>query len=331
MEALSSRAAVLPNFSTLAALGRRVRAQLVERKWGQFPISVARKVLQPLPDRAYLALGHLCYFGAWPDYANPRTFNEHIQEYMLRCRDPLLRVAADKVLCREYIASRVGAAYLVPMLGVWDRAEAVPLEDLQRPCVLKPSAASGLVLLLRPGDARAPAELRRILRGWLRRDYSRLHREWAYRDLPRRIIAETMLHDRSGENVPLDYKAYVIGGEVRFFQLDRGRFTNHTRNLYTRDWQLMPARWSLPNHAPDSAPAALAEMVALAEQLARPFEFLRVDFYQVDGRVYVGELTNYPGAGFERFIPHAYADAMGALWKRPGDSSRPAAQTASRN
>lgn len=287
--------------------------------------------MQPLPDRAYLTLGHLCYFGAWPDYANPRTFNEHIQEYMLRCRDPLLRVAADKVLCREYIASRAGASYLVPMLGVWDSAEAVPLEDLPRPCVLKPSAASGLVLFLRPGDPRSPADVRRILRGWLRRDYSRLHREWAYRGLPRRIIAETMLHDHSGENVPIDYKAYVIGGRVRFFHLDRGRFTNHTRNLYTRDWDLMPARWSLPNHAADPAPAALAEMVALAERLARPFEFLRVDFYQFDGRLHVGELTNYPGAGFEKFVPHAYADAMGALWKRPGDPSRPAAQTASRN
>jgi hypothetical protein len=319
MEALSGHRTMSPNFGTLVAYGRRLWVDLVKRDWRQVPISVARRLIDPLPDRVYLTLGHLFYFGRWPNYAEPRTINEHIQEYMMRCRDPLLRVAADKVACRDYVAAKAGAEYLVPMLGVWDSADEVPLETLARPCVLKPTASSGAVMILRPGDNIDPKEVRRVLRGWLKRDYSRLHREWCYAGLPRRLMAEEMVMDDSGETAPLDYKAYVIGGAVRYFHLDRGRFTHHTRNLYYPDWTLMPARWSLHGHPPDPAPPRLAEMVALAEHLARPFEFLRVDLFAVGSKIYVGELTNYPGAGFEKFIPGEYADIAGAYWKRRVD------------
>jgi hypothetical protein len=313
MEALSSRAS-WPGFATLISYGRRMWAECAH--WRKALVSLGRLLLRPMPDRVYLALGHLCYFGSWPNYANPRTFNEHIHEYMLRCRDPLLRVVADKVLCREYIKARVGPSYLVPMLGVWDSAEAVPLEELPRPCVLKPTSASGLVLLLKAADKRPPDELRRVLRGWLRRDYSLLHREWCYSGLPRRIIAETMLVEEATSAVPADYKAYVIGGAVRFFQVDRDRFAHHTRNIYAPNWATLPARWTLQKHASDPLPPQLSEMVRVAEELARPFEFLRVDFYVVGGKLYIGELTNYPGAGFEKFIPGAYANVIGAYWSR---------------
>jgi hypothetical protein len=319
MDTLSARTATRPASGTLAVHTRRIWERLAQRSWHLLPVSIGRLLIQPLPDRVYLTLGHLLYFGRWPNYRNPTTFNEHIQEYMLRCRDPLLQTAADKVACRDYIAQRVGSQYLVPLLGVWGSAEAVPLDTLPRPCVLKPSAASGAVLLLKCGDRRSEDDLRAVMRRWLRKDYSRLHREWAYAGVPRRILAETMLLDEAGEDPPTDYKAYVIGGVVRYFHVDRGRFKHHTRNLYTPDWRLLPLRWTLENHPPEPPPAPLAEMVRLAEELARPFEFLRVDFYAIRSKVYVGELTNYPGAGFEKFIPGRYADIVGAWWKRRVD------------
>ena len=316
MEAISNPRAALPGVSALLSQGRRVVNRLAHRDWRQAPISVARRLLDPLPDRVYLTLGHLAYFHRWPNFHEPRTINEHIQEYMLRCRDPLLRLVADKLQCREYVAANAGPEFLVPLLGVWDDHAKVPIETLARPCVLKPTAASGAVLFLRAGEAVDLREARRTMRRWLKRDYSRLHREWCYAGLPRRVMAETMLLDESGETAPLDYKAYVIGGAVRYIQVDRGRFTHHTRNMYYPDWSLMPVRWSLETHPADPAPPRLAEMVAVAEHLARPFEFMRVDFYAIGDRIYVGELTNYPGAGFEKFIPGEYAYVVGALWKR---------------
>jgi hypothetical protein len=297
----------------LRSFWRTVQRRLLRRSWRHAPQSLARLMLRPFPDQLYLALGHLCYFGRWPDYRRPRSFNEHIQAYMLRCRDPLLRVAADKIASRDYIASRVGTDLLVPLIGVWDRAEDVPLDQLARPCVLKPTAASGMVLMLRPRDQIDLTEVRAVLNRWLQRDYSKLHREWCYEGLPRRLLAEQMLVDDRG-TIPPDYKAYVIGGKVRFIQVDRGRFAHHTRNIYGPTWDALPARWTLENHAPDVRPACLPRMLQVAEALAEPFEFLRVDFYVLRDRLYVGELTNYPGAGFEKFIPGEYALHIGSFW-----------------
>ncbi len=276
-------------------------------------LKLARLAGRPMPDDLYLALGHLIYFGRWPDYAAPKTFNEHIQAYMLRCRDPILHIAADKASIRSYVANLVGEQYLVECLGIWERAEDVPLQSLPTPCVLKASVGSGMVLFLNPGAALDVPDIRDTLRKWLKRDYSGLHREWCYKDLPRRILAEKTLLDEDGQ-VPADYKVYVIGKQVRFIQVDRGRFSHHTRNLYSSTWDSLQARLTLENHAPDPKPQCLEDMLRIAHLLAQPFEFLRVDFYVVQGRLYVGELTNYPGAGFEKFIPASFALELGAHW-----------------
>jgi hypothetical protein len=273
----------------------------------------ARLFGRVLPDKLYLAIGHRLYFGTWPDYEAPRTLNEHIHEYMLRCRAPILKVAADKGATRRYVEQRIGARYLVPCHGVWSHAEDVPLEDLPRPAVLKPTVGSGSVVFLPISGGPSAERVRARMRRWLGRDYSRMHREWSYTGLPCSIIAERMLLDADG-SIPPDYKAYVIGGKVRFVQVDRGRFATHTRNLYSPDWKLLPVRLTIQNHEPDERPKRLEEMIAIAEALAAPFEFLRVDCYLVNGDLYVGELTNTPGAGFEKFIPASFAEEFGSYW-----------------
>ncbi|WP_338416452.1 ATP-grasp fold amidoligase family protein [uncultured Sphaerotilus sp.] len=276
---------------------------------------LARRLGALLSDRHYLAIGYRLYFGEWPDYDHPSTINEHIHAYMLRCRSPLLHIAADKALTRDHVARTIGPQYLVPMLGLWPDAARVPIESLPRPCVLKPTVGSGQVLFLRAGEPLNLCQTRLTLQRWLDTEYSRMNREWCYDRLRGQVIAEALLSDEHGD-VPADYKLYVIGGAVRFIQVDRGRFCHHTRNLYDTDWQLLAARLSLENHAPDPRPDCLAEMIGITLRLAQCFEFLRVDCYVVGGRLYVGELTNYPGAGFERFIPHAFALELGAHWQR---------------
>ena len=308
----------------------RLGQNLARRSWQKAPVNLARLLLRPFPDRLYLALGHFAYFGRWPDYDNPRTFNEHIQAYMLNCRDPLLRIPADKIATREYIRQHYGEELLVPLIGVWDNADQVPVESLPRPCVLKPTAASGLVMMLRENDPRPAEEIRATMDRWLRRDYSRLHREWCYEGLPRRLMAEVMLRDPNG-TVPPDYKAYVIGGKVRFIQVDRGRFAHHTRNIYGPDWRPLPARWTLQNHPPDPRPPMLEKMVEVAETLGEPFEFLRVDYYVLGDHIYIGELTNYPGAGFEKFIPASYALHIGSFWTEVRQRALPTSASSQRN
>jgi hypothetical protein len=280
------------------------------RDWSQ---ALLRLLMLPCSDELYVKVAHRRYFGRWPDFRHPRTLHEHIQAYYLRNRDPRLVMLADKLRVRGYIARTAGAEYVVPLLNSWKRAGDVPLETLPFPVVLKPAHASGRVLLLHSAADVRPQEHRRLLRKWLSQDYSRVNREWFYHHVPRRIVAEPMLFDAEG-GIPADYKAYVIGGQVRYFQVEKGRFGRGTRNLYGPDWQLLPVRGSQPRHAPEPAPETLPKMIELAERLAAPFEFLRVDFYITRHGLRISELTNSPGAGFGRFYPEGFGEEMGAWW-----------------
>jgi hypothetical protein len=164
--------------------------------------ALAHRAAQLLSDRQYLALAHRWYFGRWPDFDAPQTFMEHVQSHMLHCRDPLLRVAADKLAMRAHVTAQIGEHYLVPSLGDWASAQDVPLLQLPRPYVIKPTAASGLLYIVRSGQALDVAGMRRQMARWLRTDYHRLHREWAYQGLKSRLIAETMLEGDDGQPVP---------------------------------------------------------------------------------------------------------------------------------
>ena len=285
-------------------------------------LAIARLLGRPLPDRLYMQLGHWLFFGCWPDFAHPRTLSEHIMASMLRCRDPILKTAADKILARRYIAERVGHKYLVPLYGIWGSADEIPLDTLARPCVIKPSAASGRVMLLRPAEAVDIESLRETLRNWLRLDYSRLHREWAYQGLQQRIMAEKMLMGDDGQPPP-DYKLWVVGKKVRMITVDRDRFMGRTRNLYRPDWEWIDVRhYPCENHPSDPRPKQLDELIAVAEYLAAPFEFLRVDCYLDEDSLFVGELTASPGAGYERFEPASFSHEMAGLWTTPADRQR---------
>lgn len=280
----------------------------------KFAAALTRRVLSPLNDRQYLAVRYFFRFGRWPDYAARRDFNECIHEYMLRCRDPLLKVVADKFTVRRYIEEQGGNEFLVPCVGVWDHPSQIPLTSLPRPVVLKATVGSGMNVFLRRDEAIDESGLRHTMDTWFRSDFSKWNREWCYAGLPQRVIAEEMLSTAEGK-VPSDIKFYVVGGAVRFIQVDRDRFGSHTRNLYSSDWDLLPVRLTKRNHERDPAPLRLRDMVAVAERLARPFEFLRVDYYAIGDRLYIGELTNYSGSGFETFIPSSYGHQLAAWWK----------------
>ncbi|HET7866391.1 MAG TPA: ATP-grasp fold amidoligase family protein, partial [Burkholderiaceae bacterium] len=228
------------------------------RDWAE---TAWRLLLRPFSDEIYLKVAHRRFFGRGPDFERPTHLHEHIHRYVLRERNPQLVMLADKVRVRDYIAERVGSHYAVPLLAQWERADQVPLETLPFPVVLKPSHASGRVLMLRSAADVRPVEHRRLLRKWLAQDYSRVNREWFYHLIPHRIIAEPMLRDAQG-GIPADCKAYVIGGRVRYFQVECDRFARPTRNLYSPHWQLLPVRGSYPRHAPQPPPPELAPSCA---------------------------------------------------------------------
>jgi len=177
--------------------------------------------------------------------------------------------------------------------------------------VLKANHGSGMVLAVRGGPVDREA-IGRQLDAWLATDYYRLFREWAYRNIPRRLFAEELLVEDGA--VPQDYKFFVFNGRALFLQVDLDRFTDHHRNLYDRDQRLLDVELSYRRTPAFTLPEGIARMWALAEQIAAGFDFVRVDLYLVNGAIKFGELTNYPGAGMEVFRPASFDRVFGEAW-----------------
>lgn len=218
----------------------------------------------------------------------------------------------DKYAVKQYVAQRIGTRYIIPTLGIWDRVEDVDFQGLGERFVLKCTHDSGSAVLC---DDRASFDwitAEKHLRECMRRNYYWQSREWPYRNVKPRIIAEPYLVDESGVELK-DYKFFCFHGEPKLIQVDYDRFHDHKRNLYTTDWEYIPAMIQYPTDPAHEIPrpAALDEMLRIAANLSQGIPHVRVDLYQCDGQVYFGELTFHHGGGMEHFDPESLACQMG--------------------
>lgn len=237
-----------------------------------------------------------------PRLAAPVTLNEKIQWLKIRYRDPLLKVCADKVAARGF-AERLGDKYLVPIVGVLDRAIGIDFSGLPHSFVLKASHGSGWNVICRDIYELGREEVRRKFERWEKINFYDVGREWAYDRIPPRILCEHFLEGSDGSS-PWDYKVFCFHGRARFIQVDYDRFDGHTRCLFDTDWIPLPCELEYPTRTEASEPPEnLKELVRVAEELARGFPFVRVDLYEVGEQVFFGEMTFYPGKGVERFRP----------------------------
>lgn len=267
-------------------------------------------------------------FGSYPNLRRPQTFSEKVIHKRLYDRRPLLRTVADKVSVRDYVASIVGADYLPALHALATDPEAIDWGALPARFVVKCSHGSGYNLVVTDKAAFDVDAAKATVRAWLRSSFYRYTREWCYRDLPRRVFVEEFLEGPGG-TVPDDWKFFVYGGRAVYVQVDRGRFTDHRHSFYRRDRTPIDVRYLCDNLAePPAFPANLEAMFALAERLGRDFDFVRVDLYNVGGRIVFGELTNYPNAGLMPFEPASVDLEFGSHWQLP--SRRRTAQRGAR-
>ncbi|MGE5089916.1 MAG: ATP-grasp fold amidoligase family protein, partial [Candidatus Levyibacteriota bacterium] len=152
----------------------------------------------------------------------------------------------------------------------------------------------------------------RLAARWLATDFTIVGREWAYRDVRRAVYIEELLRDDGG-GLPADFKLFAFDGEVRLIQVDRDRYGHHTQVLYDPQWRPIEGTVAAAPGAPVAAPVTLPRMIDAARTLAAGIDFLRVDFYEIAGRIVFGELTNYPNKGLNRFEP-ASLDALLGSW-----------------
>ncbi|MBL8834678.1 MAG: hypothetical protein JNL66_00465 [Alphaproteobacteria bacterium] len=276
-----------------------------------------------LPDWLCLIQRYYLTFGAVRLFIRPRTFTERLFARMVWARDPRITATSEKVNVRDFVAARVGPDYLIPLLKVWEQPEEIVLDALPDQFALKASHASGFNLLVGDKAKVDVAMLRETMRRWLAIDWYRVHREWGYKGIPRRIMAEALILDR-GE-LPADYKFYVFNGRARMVMVNSpapraaltiNRGKHLTRDFFDETWRPLRVRKENPRAAVRPAkPARLDEMVRVAGALGADFPFCRVDLYQADGKVYFGEITHYPSAGRQIFTPADFDAALGEVWR----------------
>ena len=240
------------------------------------------------------------------DLENPKTFSEKLQWLKVNYREPIQTVMVDKHEAKNFIAHRVGDQYIIPTLAVWDSVEDIDFDALPNQFVLKCTHDSGGIVICKDKSSLDREAAKAKLRASLKRDYSKIAREWAYQNVPRRIIVEEYISELGNDDL-LDYKMYSFHGEPKLTVVCSDRFskTGTRMNFYNIDWEPMGIHFGhyppLPTEFPK--PATYEEMKRLTAELSKDCPFLRVDFYEIKGRLYIGELTFFPGAGLEKFRP----------------------------
>lgn len=275
-----------------------------------------------LSDRKAITSRYRKIFGVTPDLDNPRGFNEKIQWLKLNDRDPMKVTCSDKIMVRDYITDTVGERYTIPLLGIYTSPDAITPEILpDAPFVIKTNHDQGTVFPVLDKTTADFEHIRGYLRLALRRNLYHVMREWPYdRINPRRILVEPHLKPDDPESIK-DYKVYCFNGEPGLIFVVSNRSRDDRRNFYTSTWDSVDVEAGYPQGDVEPPPERLDEMLHVARRLSERFHFVRVDFFIVDGKPKVGEMTFFPVGGFIHFEPRDFDITMGNMLELP-DTTR---------
>lgn len=275
-----------------------------------------------IPDYTYLTIRYRARMGKWPNLKHPQLFTEKIQWLKMNNRKPEYTIMVDKYAVKEYVANIIGKQYIIPTLAVWEKTEDIDCGCLPNQFVLKTTHGGGGCDVIVCKDKRKfdkEAALVKLTTS-LTSDLFKKFREWPYKNVPKRIIAEKFMQVENAEEGSdlKDYKFFCFNGKVRFFKIDFDRFVEHHANYYSPDGKLLPFGEAdlppVPSHV-ENMPENLAEMIQLAEKLSVEQSFLRVDFYNINGLIYFGELTFYPASGMGTFTDENIDLQLGSYLK----------------
>lgn len=267
-----------------------------------------------LSDETFLKLTYLIRFGEFLNLNEPLTFNQKLQWLKLNDQQERYILLVDKILVKEYVANIIGNEYIIPTLGIWDKFDEIDFNQLPEQFVLKCNHDSGSVVICKDKKKFDIRKARNFLTKKLNNDAFYWGREWPYRFVNRKILAEPYLTDESGIELK-DYKFMCFNGKVRCSFVCSERFTSDELKVtfFDRDWNRMPFIRHYPSSSVEiSKPYNYENMIILSEKLSQDLPFVRVDFYESSGKIYFSELTFYPGSGFEEFIPPEWDKVLGS-------------------
>ena len=277
-----------------------------------------------IPDKVFLEYEFKKTIGRSLNLRNPQTFNEKLQWLKLYDRKPIYTAMVDKYEAKKYVANIIGDQYIIPTIGVWNNFDEIEFDSLPLQFVLKTTHDSGGVVVVKDKRKLDIDSARSKIEKSLRRNYYySLGREWPYKNVKPRIIAEKYMSDESGISQDsgelTDYKLMCFNGKVRCTFTCTDRFNGGLKvTFFDNDWNVLPFERHYPkSDKPIARPRQFEKMKELAEKLSKDIPFVRTDFYEVGDDIYFGELTFFPGSGFEEFNPESWDYELGSWIRLP--------------
>lgn len=261
-------------------------------------------MLKFIPDIPMLKIEYRLKTGKRLDIKNPKTFNEKLQWLKIHDRNPKYTTMADKFGVRKYITETIGEQYLVPIYGCWNSVDEIPFEELPNSFVLKCTHDSGSVILCKNKADIDLEEVKKKLNRRLHKNAFWWAREWPYKNIKPRIIAEHYLMDGENDYLPV-YKFFCFNGEPKIIQqIQNDKQDDETVDYFSTEWERLNMMQRFPNSKhPVEKPNRLGEMLEIARKLSSGISFLRVDMYSINEHILFSEHTFYTDAGYSVFEP----------------------------
>ena len=257
-----------------------------------------------LPDEVYLKVRFRQRVGYWPNLKNPRTFNEKLQWLKLHDKHPEYTTMVDKIEAKKYVASIIGEQYIIPTLGVWNSVDEIDWDSLPNQFVIKVTSDSGGIVVCKDKKSLDIEKAKQKLKKGWGKNYYQYNKEYPYKDLKPRIIAEQYMEDESGYELK-DYKIFCFDGTPKYLFVATGRQMHDTRfDFYDMEFNHLPFLNGHPNaDVWPVKPNNFDEMVEVAKKLSAGMCHVRVDLYNINGKIYFGELTFFHWSGMTPYNP----------------------------
>lgn len=287
-------------------------AGLIRKFWFLFP-----------NDALFLKIIYRFQMGHKLDLNNPQSFTEKLQWLKIHDRKPEYTNMVDKIKAKEYVAKVIGKEYIIPTLGIWNHFDEIDFSLLPQQFVMKTTHGSGGsdVVICTDKDSFDKSSAKKIIESSLRRNGFNKYREWPYKNVERKILAEQLLveKDNNGDSKQdiTDYKFYCFNGKPTYCQVIKNRRTKETIDFFDMEWKHQNFVGLTPSasysEVPPLKPVNYDKMQEIARKLSQNIQFVRIDLYEVGDRVFFSEITFYPASGYGRFTPKEYDMILGKM------------------
>lgn len=272
------------------------------------------------PDELVVRLQYRVLVGRWPNLKDPKRFSEKMEWYKLHYRIPLMTQCVDKYREKFYLNNKGFREYVPKTLQVCGKIEEVDFDKLPNAFIIKCNNGYGNNVIVRDKSKMNKVKIYKTFNAWHSTSPVVFGREWAFLDVEQKILVEELLVSEDGTQKGdlNDYKFMCFNGEPKVIWADIDRYTNHRRNFYDLEWNQMPVESDCPNTDYEvTAPYGLPKMLEIASLIAKDFPFVRVDFYSVNKKIYIGELTFYPWSGCVNYKPDSFDFELGEMFVLP--------------